>query len=50
MTRDEALLFAFHDSRREGAWRVAHTAFYDTSKPDAQPRESIELRSIAYFL
>jgi hypothetical protein len=50
MTRDEALLFTFHDSRRQGPWRVPHTAFYDTSKPDAQPRESIEFRSIAYFL
>lgn len=50
MTREEALLFTFHDSHREGAWRVPHTAFYDTSKPDAQPRESIEFRSIAYFL
>ena len=50
MTRDEALLFTFHDSRREGPWRVPHTAFYDTSTPDAQPRESIEFRSIAYFL
>jgi hypothetical protein len=49
MTRDEALLFAFHDSRRAKPWRVPHTAFHDSSRADANPRESIELRSIAYF-
>jgi hypothetical protein len=50
MTREEALLFVFHDSRRIQPWRVPHTAFRDTSRPGAKPRESIELRSIAYFL
>ena len=49
MVRDEALLFKFHDSIRQGAWRVPHTAFWDTSLPDAHPRESIECRSIAFF-
>jgi hypothetical protein len=49
MQRDEALLFKFHDSDRTGAWRVPHTAFWDTSLPDAHPRESIECRSIAFF-
>jgi hypothetical protein len=49
MQRDEALLFKFHDSDRSGAWRVPHTAFWDQSLPGAQPRESIECRSIAFF-
>jgi hypothetical protein len=49
MVKDEALLFKFHDSDRKGAWRVPHTAFWDTSLPDAHPRESIECRSIAFF-
>jgi len=49
MTRDEALLLVFHDSRRNRPWRVPHTAFLDTSRPDAKPRSSIEFRSIAYF-
>jgi hypothetical protein len=49
MTRDEALLIVFHDSRRVRPWRVPHTAFRDTSRPDANPRESLEFRSVAYF-
>jgi hypothetical protein len=49
MIRDEALLFVFHDSRRVRPWRVPHTAFHDGSRPDARSRESIELRSVAYF-
>jgi len=49
MTRDEALLVVFHDSRRIRPWRVPHTAFHDSSRPGALPRESIEFRSVAYF-
>lgn len=49
LTRDEVLLICFHDSRRTRPWRVPHTAFHDTSRPDANPRSSIEFRSIAYF-
>ncbi|MBO9670485.1 MAG: hypothetical protein J7485_08205 [Sphingobium sp.] len=49
MVKDEALLFKFHDSAQQGAWRVPHTAFWDSSLPGAQPRESIECRSIAFF-
>ena len=49
MTRDEVLLVTFHESRRVRPWRVPHTAFRDTSRPEARPRESIEFRSIAYF-
>ena len=49
MTRDEAILLKFHDSDRSVAWRTPHTAFWDTSFPDAHVRESIECRSIAFF-
>lgn len=48
-TRDEVLLIVFHDRRRLRPWRVPHTAFRDTSRPDAKPRASIEFRSVAYF-
>jgi hypothetical protein len=30
-------------------WRVPHTAFRDKTRPDANPRSSIEFRSIAYI-
>jgi hypothetical protein len=49
MERDEALLFKFHDSDRSVGWRVPHTAFWDSSFPDARMRESIECRTIAFF-
>jgi hypothetical protein len=49
MTREEVLLIVFHDSRRVRPWRVPHTAFHDAGRAGAQPRESIEFRSIAYF-
>ena len=49
MTRDEVVLIKFHDSDRTKALRTPHTAFNDPSFPDARPRESIEVRSVAYF-
>jgi hypothetical protein len=49
MARDEALLLKFHDSNHDVAWRTPHTAFWDTSFADRQPRASVELRSIAFF-
>jgi len=49
MTRDEAMLFKFHDSDRSRPWRCPHTAFWDDSLPGANVRESIECRSIAFF-
>jgi hypothetical protein len=49
MTRDEVVLLKFHDSDRSKALRTPHTAFRDTSFADARPRESIEVRSVAYF-
>ncbi len=49
MTRDEVLLFKFHDSDRTRALRAPHTAFRDPSFANAAPRESIEFRTLAYF-
>ena len=50
MTRDEILMFKFHDSDQTRAWRTPHVAFHDSSQPLANPRKSIELRVIAYYL
>ncbi len=51
MARDEALVFKVFDSATDGRARfTAHSAFDDpTSPPDAAPRESIEMRTIAFF-
>lgn len=49
MNRDEVLMLKFHDSDPAVALRTPHTAFHDPSFPDAKPRHSIELRTIAYF-
>jgi len=51
MRRDEALVFKVYESLRDGRARwTAHTAFDDpTSAPDACPRESIEIRTLAFF-
>jgi hypothetical protein len=49
MTPDEVILIKFYDSDRRGAWRCPHTAFRDTTRPDARERRSMEFRGIAYF-
>ena len=51
MRRDEALVFKVYDSLTDGRARwTAHTAFDDpTAPPDARPRESIEIRTLAFF-
>ncbi len=51
MRRDEALVFKVFDSATDGRARwTAHTAFDDpTSPPNARPRESIEIRTLAFF-
>jgi hypothetical protein len=51
MRRDEALVFKVYESLRDGRARwTAHTAFDDpSSAPDARPRESIEIRTLAFF-
>jgi hypothetical protein len=51
MRRDEALVFKVYDSLTDGRARwTAHTAFDDpTALPNARPRESIEIRTLAFF-
>jgi hypothetical protein len=51
MTSDEVLAFKCFDSAEDGRARFApHAAFEDPSAPlDAWPRESIELRVLAFF-
>ncbi len=51
MRRDEALVFKVYDSLKDGRARwTAHTAFDDpTAPPNARPRESIEIRTMAFF-
>src|SRR5215467_1181987 len=51
MRRDEAMVFKCFDSETDGRARwTAHCAFDDpTSPPDAPPRESIEMRTLAFF-
>jgi hypothetical protein len=51
MRREEAYVFKVFDSVRDGRVRfTAHTAFKDpASRPDAPPRESIEIRTMAFF-
>ena len=49
MTASEVLLLKFYDSDRSAPWRTPHTAFRDSSFPEAITRESIEFRSVAYF-
>lgn len=50
MNRDETLLIKLHDSDHGRAWFAAHTAFYDEARPGTHTRESIEFRTIAYWL
>jgi len=51
MQRNEAMVFKTFDSMKDGRARwTAHCAFDDpTSPPDAPPRESIEMRTLAFF-
>jgi len=51
MRRNEALVFKVFESKKDGRARfTAHTAFDDpTSPPNARPRESIEIRTLAFF-
>ena len=51
MRREEALVFKVYDSLQDGRARfTAHTAFDDPSAPaGARPRESIEIRTLAFF-
>ncbi len=50
MTVDETIMIKCFDSRRDVARFVPHVAFDDpTTPPDAPPRESIEIRTVAFF-
>ena len=51
MTPSEAIVFKVFDSDASAGPRfTAHSAFVDpTSLPDARPRESIEMRALAFF-
>lgn len=49
MTADEVILIKFHDSDHARAWRCPHTAFRDTSRPNATERRSMEFRGVAFF-
>jgi hypothetical protein len=51
MRRNEAIVFKVYDSLKDGRARwTAHTAFDDpTAPPNARPRESIEIRTLAFF-
>ena len=51
MRRDEALVFKTYESMKDGRARwTAHTSFEDpTAPPNPRPRESIEIRTLAFF-
>jgi len=51
MQRSEAIVFKTFDSAKDGRARwTAHCAFDDPNSPkDAPPRESIEMRTLAFF-
>lgn len=51
MTPDEVMLLKCYDSARDGRARfTAHTAFaHPDTKADATPRESVEVRTMAFF-
>ena len=50
MRRDELLMFRGYDSDPARSRRVPHTAFDDPSAgDDAPPRESIDIRCVAFF-
>jgi hypothetical protein len=51
MTRDEALVFKVYDSAIDGRARFsAHTSFaLASARPEAPPRQSIEIRAFAFF-
>jgi hypothetical protein len=49
MHAGEALLVKLHDTDHSVAWRAPHTSFRDDAADGAHPRESVELRTVAYF-
>lgn len=50
MRRDEAIVFKVYDSEKNRARFTAHTSFDDpATPPNAPPRQSIEVRTFAFF-
>jgi len=49
MHAGEAVVIKLHDTDHSVAWRAPHTSFHDATATGAHPRESIELRSVAFF-
>lgn len=49
MTRDELLMFRGYDSDQARFRRVPHTAFDDPGAVNAPPRESIDIRCVAFY-
>lgn len=50
MQPSEAMVFKLFDSRADAVQFTAHSAFEDpTAPPDAAPRQSVELRTIAFL-
>ncbi len=49
MTRDELLIFRGYDSDPTRSRGVPHTAFDDPGAVDSPPRESIDIRCVAFF-
>lgn len=50
MTPDEVILIKCYDTERDVARFAPHSAFTDPTTPeDAPPRESIEIRTVAFF-
>ena len=51
MRREGALVFKTYESLKDGRARwTTHTAFHDpTAAPGARLRESIEIRTLAFF-
>jgi hypothetical protein len=50
MNRDEIVILKLHDSDHDQAWFAPHTAFHDKARRGANARQSIEFRSVAYWL
>lgn len=50
MHRDELLIIKAYDTDDSRSWRVPHTGFLDPSAPaDAPPRQSMDIRAVAFF-
>jgi hypothetical protein len=48
MTNNELLVFKLFDSANDFG-RCPHAAFFDRGRKDVEPRQSVEVRTVAYF-